>query len=114
MRSTVSGAIRKRRVCFQCLGLLTRAQVGVDVAVLAWITLPTARGVDYLGERTPTVSPEVAISRGLGGWWFGGNLALTLRGTTQVYDRNKRKVSRNLVESIRVHLGTEVLPPDEE
>ena len=34
--------------------------------------------------------------------------------TTQVYDRNKRKVSRNLVESIRVHLGTEVLPPDEE
>jgi outer membrane protein OmpA-like peptidoglycan-associated protein len=69
------------------LALLTRAQVGVDVAVLAWITLPTARGVDYLGERTPTVSPEVAISRGLGGWWFGGNLALTLRGTTQVYDQ---------------------------
>jgi outer membrane protein OmpA-like peptidoglycan-associated protein len=69
------------------LALFDHALIGVDVALLAWITLPTARGVDYLGERTPTVSPELAVSRALGGWWFGGNLALTLRGTTQVYDQ---------------------------
>jgi hypothetical protein len=47
------------------VGVARARRTGVDVALLAELSLPTGQG-DYRGERGPMLAPAVAVSRELG------------------------------------------------
>jgi outer membrane protein OmpA-like peptidoglycan-associated protein len=57
------------------LQLLRQSDLGVDVAVLANLRLPTG-GDDYAGRDGPSFFPGVAVTRRWGGLRLGGNVGL--------------------------------------
>lgn len=59
--------------------VLSSDKHGVDLAVLASLTVPTGGAHDYLGSPDVTFSPEVAVSRAFGPFRVAGNLAFLLR-----------------------------------
>lgn len=60
--------------------LLSARDQGVDLAFLARVGFTSASPVDaYLGEREPTVTPELALSRDLGPVRLAANLAALFR-----------------------------------
>ena len=66
--------------------LKTDDRIPIDLSIIPMITLPTnfPQG-SYLGERTPTFSPEIAASRAIpGGVRLAGNLGYRLRGESQL------------------------------
>ncbi len=65
---------------------LARAQdFGVDIALLPTITLPTAwPRTDWLGDKSLTFAPELAVSRDVFGVRFVGDLGYRLRQPTAV------------------------------
>jgi len=55
----------------------------VDLALMPTLTLPTGfPGRSYMGESSVTLSPELAISRAIGGARLAGNLGYRIRPTT--------------------------------
>lgn len=68
------------------LALLTSARHGVDVAILASLTIPTGGGDDYRGEGNLSLAPELAVSRGGGGWRGAVNLGYRARANTELLD----------------------------
>src|SRR5207244_2975466 len=63
---------------------LTRAdRVGVDVAVIAALTLPTGRD-DYRGDKGVTLTPAVALSRAIGAVRVAGNLGWRIREASRL------------------------------
>jgi outer membrane protein OmpA-like peptidoglycan-associated protein len=69
------------------LTLLTQAEYGVGLAVLASMTLPTeSRGDAYLGDHGFSIAPTVALSRRFAAWRAGLNLGYLVREQAQLLD----------------------------
>lgn len=68
------------------LALLTGARHGIDLAILASLTLPTGGGDDYRGEGTLSLAPELAASREGGKWRGALNLGYRARANTALLD----------------------------
>jgi outer membrane protein OmpA-like peptidoglycan-associated protein len=65
--------------------ILKSEDIGIDVAVLASIYFPTGGGKSYFGDNSVIVTPELAISRAVGGLRLAGNISASLlRNTNQV------------------------------
>ncbi len=62
--------------------LLRAARHGIDLALVPSATVPTERGADYLGERSPTVVPQLAASRAFGRTRLAANLGYRARSAT--------------------------------
>jgi large repetitive protein len=64
------------------LGILRSAEQGIDLAVVARLTVPSATSDSYLGEDGVSFSPELLASRAFGAWRFALNLGWQLRNAT--------------------------------
>lgn len=63
--------------------LLQSDKHAIDLAVLLGFTLPTGFADEFRGDKTPTFSPELAVSRAFRGPRLAANVGVTLRGATQ-------------------------------
>jgi outer membrane protein OmpA-like peptidoglycan-associated protein len=61
------------------LGLWRASRIGVDVAWMMAVTLPSGGGVDYRGEDGVAIAPELLISRALGANRFTANVGYRAR-----------------------------------
>jgi MYXO-CTERM domain-containing protein len=68
------------------LQVLRQAAHGLDLAVFATLTMPTAQASDYRGNDGATVSPSLAIGRALPGVRLVANLGYVARRTTMMGD----------------------------
>ncbi|MCA3016180.1 MAG: OmpA family protein [Myxococcaceae bacterium] len=68
------------------LRLFTQEDVGLDVALLGGLTLPTGWQTSYRGEPSVTFQPELALSRTAGRLRFATNLGGVVRGQTRFLD----------------------------
>ena len=68
------------------LAVLRQARAGLDLAVLASLTLPTGGQQDYRGERSVSLAPELAASRAHGRWRVAANLGYRARRNTTLLD----------------------------
>ncbi|MDF1564850.1 MAG: thrombospondin type 3 repeat-containing protein [Deltaproteobacteria bacterium] len=66
------------------LSLLKQELHHLDLAFILGASLPISPGRNYLGERSATLTPELALSREDGALRYGLNLAYLLRGRTDV------------------------------
>ncbi|MBK7539731.1 MAG: OmpA family protein [Myxococcales bacterium] len=86
MLASISGAgLGDLRVASK-LALLRQPSRGVDVAVLASLTLPTAGQSDYRGERGVSLAPELAVAHARGAWRSAGNLGYRARRNASLLD----------------------------
>lgn len=70
------------------ISLLDADRFGIDLALLAGITLPTGDPTAFAGDDGPTVTPEIAVSRRHGALRWGLNLGARLRNETRIGDDN--------------------------
>src|SRR5439155_24433161 len=69
------------------LTLLTQAQSGVGLAILAAVTLPTESSSEaYFGDRGLTVAPAMALSLRAGPWRTAVNLGYLARRQAKLLD----------------------------
>jgi outer membrane protein OmpA-like peptidoglycan-associated protein len=63
--------------------LLKSEDFGIDLAILASIYVPSGGGQNYFGDTGVIVTPELALSRAIGGLRLAGNASVSLLRTGQ-------------------------------
>jgi outer membrane protein OmpA-like peptidoglycan-associated protein len=63
--------------------LLKSEDIGIDLAILASIYVPSGGSTNYFGDANVIVTPELAVSRAIGGFRIAANLALSLLRSSQ-------------------------------
>lgn len=86
MLASISGAGLGDLRLVPKLALLTSARHGLDVAILASLTIPTGGGDDYRGEGGLSLAPELAASRSGAQWRGAVNLGYRARANTELLD----------------------------
>jgi large repetitive protein len=65
--------------------LLKSEDFGIDLAILASVYVPTSGGTNFFGDNGVIITPELAISRAVGGLRLAGNISASLlRNQTRV------------------------------
>jgi outer membrane protein OmpA-like peptidoglycan-associated protein len=64
----------------------TRPLLGVDVALIPVLSVPTASGAKYVGNGSFMLTPEVAVSRALGPVFLGANIGFRARRAHSLAD----------------------------
>jgi large repetitive protein len=65
------------------LRILKSEDIGLDLAVLASIYVPSGGGSNYFGDSGVIITPGLAVSRAFGGFRVAGNIALSLLRNSQ-------------------------------
>jgi outer membrane protein OmpA-like peptidoglycan-associated protein len=63
--------------------ILKSEDIGIDLAILASVSVPTGGSANYFGDNGVIVTPELAISRAIGGLRLAGNVAVSLLRNSQ-------------------------------